>query len=241
MAIKTTTDGDYISFGALPQITNLQKKSLLAWIKIDVDNTNSRRFVFQYGTGSNELYTLRTTKIGGVLHVGFEQNWSGGGGAWYGDGILSVGSLYLLAATYDSGSSSNDPVLYLNGAPQTVTEAAAPSGSLNAGTTTELRLNSLFPGNTNVATTTQLIAPIYNRILSASEILEAYYSRLARPSLRGLVFDPLLVGAKNVQTFEGAVLAAGNIVTDQINGARGTPNGSMVGLGDAWLTFQGMT
>ncbi|MEW6400816.1 MAG: hypothetical protein AB1649_03395, partial [Chloroflexota bacterium] len=80
---------------------------------------------------------------------------------------------------------------------------------------------------------------VYNRILSAAEIAEAYNSRLWIPNRNGLIFAPVLFGAKDLQTFDGATLAAGNTITDHISGAIGTPAGSPVGWGDTVLNING--
>ena len=79
---------------------------------------------------------------------------------------------------------------------------------------------------------------VYNRILSASEILDAYNSRLAIPTYKGLVFAPLLVGAKGLQNFDGATLSASNLLIDEINGITGTPSGNPVGRADTLLTLK---
>jgi hypothetical protein len=151
---------------------------------------------------------------------------------------LSTGVKYQLGFTYDKSSVSNNPAMYVNGVSQTVTRTTAPVGTAASESSFPIVLSDLFTGYTLHGTMYQAL--VYNRILSATEIADTYASRLAIPTNYGLVFAPLLVGAKNVQTFDGAVLVAGNTLVDSINGAIGTPNGSPIGKGDTVLTFQGV-
>jgi hypothetical protein len=44
---------------------------------------------------------------------------------------MTPGSMYHVAVTYDRSSTTNDPVLYIDGASKTVTERFSPSGSIN--------------------------------------------------------------------------------------------------------------
>lgn len=44
-------------------------------------------------------------------------------------GTLPVGTPQVIGISYDSGSTTNDPVFYVNGARQTLTESSAPSGT----------------------------------------------------------------------------------------------------------------
>lgn len=97
----------------------------------------------------------------------FEYRRSGNDG-WWSIPYPSNGVWHNLVITYDGGSTSNDPVIYLNGVSQTVTERRAPTGTLD-GSTGELYLG------TN-ADNTEWDGPvceygIWNRVLSADEAL----------------------------------------------------------------------
>jgi hypothetical protein len=56
--------------------------------------------------------------------------WSGGTGSWsIPENAATAWAVFLI--TYDGSSASNDPVIYINGVSQTVTELAAPSGTIS--------------------------------------------------------------------------------------------------------------
>lgn len=238
----TTDDTQNIAFGALSQVTNLATKTGLALIRIDEGTASSlsRRFLFQYGTGSNEQWALRTIAISGSIYIGFDVLWNGGlnAGQWRGSTPLSVGTIYHFGFSYDRGSAANDAVLYLNGQAETVTETATPTGSVNAGTTTDFRINSAFPGNTNVMKTTMWQGLVYNRIFPPAEILNAYNSRKFIPSRSGLVFCPNMHGPAGTIK-DGDTMAAGNTIRDLVSGAYGVPAGSPVFRDNRYLSLGG--
>lgn len=68
---------------------------------------------------------------------------------------------------------------------------------------------------------------IYNRVLSAAEILSAALSKKFIPTWGGLVFAPNLNGPAGGLA-DGATMAAGNTIRDLVSGATGTPNLSPV-------------
>lgn len=59
----------------------------------------------------------------------FSRGFSGGTSEWSISTGLNTGVSQVLAVTYDSGSSANNPLIYLQGEPQTVTVQARASGS----------------------------------------------------------------------------------------------------------------
>lgn len=60
----------------------------------------------------------------------FQRTWSTGGGVW---SITkpSADTWHNIVVTYDGSSSSNDPLIYVDGSSQTVTEETAPTGSID--------------------------------------------------------------------------------------------------------------
>jgi len=86
----------------------------------------------------------------------------------------AVGAWNHLILTYDSGSTANDPVVYLNGSSVTVTETVAPSGTLQTNT------SGYHIGNRGAADRTwdgricEFV--VYDRILTAQEASILYLS-----------------------------------------------------------------
>jgi len=140
---------------------------------------------------------------------------------------------------YDNSLTTNDPVIYINGVSQTVTETATPTGTSGSDASSYLVFSSAgvsgyeFYGKLEQAL-------IYNRILSAGEILDIHNSRKAIPDWRGLVFAPHLCGAAGVTPFNGAVLGTSNTIKDLVSGAAGAPTGSPIGRADTYLDFEGI-
>lgn len=153
----------------------------------------------------------------------------------------STGVEHHLAVSYDGSLTTNDPELYIDGVVQGRTETLTPAGTWpDSGTDYNIFVGGLHDGLGTLGFDGRILSfLVYNRILSASEIADAYNSKLAIPTYRGLVFAPLLCGAAGLQTFDGATLAAGNVLKDNVFGFSGVPSGSPIGRGDIYLTHGG--
>jgi len=109
---------------------------------------------------------------------------------WSIDNTFGTNVVNNIVITYDSSSTSNDPLMYANGSSRVVTEIAAPSGSKR----TILGTEDLFIGGAAISGAflpingdVNLIL-IYNRILTAAEISDIHSSRGASYPRNGLVF-----------------------------------------------------
>ena len=237
--IETTATGQIIDYGQIPLVNAATSFTVLTWFNLyslanweggangvivnNYDSTLANGWSFTTENSVTRLYFLSKSG-GGVV------------GQWY---ISSPGinALKHVAITYNGSSTSNDPIIYVNGSSVSVTKAATPSGALLL-TNCEL---SLFNRNDAGIAKTQTLKGalfsvcVYNYIMSASEVSDAYNSKLAIPSWRGLIFAPQLW---NVQ--DGAVLGSSNIIRDLVSGAAGVPSGSPVGRGDNVLRIEGI-
>ncbi len=222
--------GQNVIFIPPSTVLNLSTFSVLMWT--DITNfTNNPGLCACLNAGITAGWQLVTSSSKLQLTVPFS-----GSTPYWNSGTISTG-IHLLCFTYDSGSIANDPLFYQDGTLLTTTEVVAPSGTVNNWSTATLRLGSVS-GVYESWIGKLLSHNIYNRILSATEIAEAYATRKFIPSLRGLVFAPHLIGAAGLQTFDGATLGATNYLIDQISGAVGTPAGSPIGRADTYLTFE---
>lgn len=100
----------------------------------------------------------------------FRVNWTSTG-VWTID-APAIDVYHHYAITYDSGSSSNTPVIYLDGVSVTVTTSSAPSGSLSTTSTGYLVGNNGFSPSNSGAGASLLEWAIWNRILTQSEITQ---------------------------------------------------------------------
>lgn len=130
------------------------------------------------------------------------------------------GAWHHAAVTYNSGSGSNNPIIYFDGVSQSVTEAETPSGSWRSDAAYNLTL-----GNSNDQSRTFWgnieDSRLYNRILTANEIETIYNARGVDGIVRGLVgryqmgagaqgvsiTDPTTLQDVSDQKHDGSILA----------------------------------
>jgi hypothetical protein len=228
MAIRfTNVDNQKVAFGDIG--ANINPKTISFWIYInsspDVEEWFSKgaKWFLYYSSFNKRL--------------GFTQSFATSSGYWVTDTNSIVDSTnYHIVISYDNSSYLNNPVFYINGALVNSTEITTPSSeavSSDSGISFSIGESS----NTGVKSPDGRITGfrIYNRILTAAEVLTIYNSRGADNIRNGLVFCPFLKGAAGLQVFDGATLAAGNTIVDPCSGAVGVPAGSPVGVGETYL------
>lgn len=231
-----STVNQNIGFGAI--LSGLSQKTIMTWVYLDVI-TPYKNILGKYYASGSDIKGWYLSISNGVV---FGQYWSTTPGLsvlWSAVTGLSAGALTHIAVSYDWSSTINDPVIYINGISRTVTESPnPPSGVYLEQSSEPFKIGSLdvFDPPIDGRNYSTLI---YNRILSATEVADAYNSRLAVPNYNGLVFAPNLVGAKGIQTFDGATLSSSNTMIDNISGAVGTPSGDPLGAADTYLTYEG--
>lgn len=100
----------------------------------------------------------------------FFANWAGGTGDW--DITIASNTWYHFVTTYDISSTSNNPLMYLNGVSQTITQTGVPAGAAPADTA------NLYIGNSASGIRAWdgkiVYGRIWNRILTPGEILALY-------------------------------------------------------------------
>lgn len=220
-----------ISFSA-SSIQGLQTKTILIWVNFT--SVTGELFGLSPTGVSDEEWNINFF-FGAGSRFSFYSDWSTTQGSWYSTNAISTGKRFL-ALSYDYGSASNNPVMYVDGVSIGVTTNVSPVGTYRAGTSTITRIGSVLSGAPSINGSVLNLC-VYNRILTAAEIADAYTSRLAIPTYRGLVFSPQLWGCAGGVT-ESGTMAAGNTVADAVSGVLGVPSGSPVFKGDTVLTFQ---
>lgn len=108
--------------------TDSTLRSYHIWTNRHGDGGNSLGRIFDRNNGTQLDVLLNTAGPG----YRFQVNWSGASGVW---DITppSVDVWAGIGVSYDRGSTANDPVIYLNGSSVSVTEVAAPSGTVATG------------------------------------------------------------------------------------------------------------
>jgi hypothetical protein len=165
-----------VDAGSGTSLDNINIKTISAWIKLDsygstgfgvmvckddsLDTIAGWTFYVEGGGNSRLGYIHRFTPIAEwVTPVN----------------SLSLGKWYHVVVVYDRTSTANDPIFYINGSKQSVTENTAPSGSAVNDSSMLLHLSVLgedtrrdyFGGTIDDVR-------IYNQALSADEIKRLY-------------------------------------------------------------------
>lgn len=229
----TYAEDQQVNFGDVAATRNLTQKTVSFFINID-----------SWAGEAAPFYVVAKSNPGWLVNIGtsskrivFIQS-ATSDGAWASpNNSISLG-LNHVAITFDKSSTSNDPVIYINGQAVSVTETSAPSGSFSSDAGADLFIGAfLSAGYSPDGKVTDV--RVYNRILSAQEVAELYNARSVTANDNGLVFHATLDGAAGVSNFDGAVLAAANTVVDRIGGAVGVPAGSPVGASDTVMSWGG--
>jgi len=227
MAIDfTNTSNQLINFGDVA--SGLSQKSISFWVNLDsFGDTSNTATIISKGSLNWYIYFGTSTET-----IKLYRDFATLGGLWTSANNTVTTGIHHYAITYDESSTANNPIIYIDGVSTSVTETVSPDGTLVVDTGNDLVLG--YPSAKSIDGKLSDIR-IYNRILTADEVLAIYNAR-GRDNIRnGLVFCPFLKGAAGLQAFDGATLAAGNTIVDPCSGATGTPNGDPVGIGETFL------
>lgn len=248
MAIDFERDNSTcINFGDISTIDNLSTITIMAWINAESLADGETYTITQKRGQTNpwggwNFAITNGASAGRPKYVEMDVTWSGAVGIWRSQyNVIDTGAWYHVAATYDGGAVGNDPLFYVNGVNSATIEGNVPAGAIVSNAAASLYIAD-WP-LTIVGTTHTyfdgVIADVrvYNRILSAAEVLDIYSLRAYNTNYNGLVFEPMLYGAAGLQAFDGAALAAANKIVDPISGALGTPSGSPIGVGESFLSI----
>ncbi len=126
---------DSIDFGSDASVDAFSSRTVCAWV--------------QRTAGLAQHFVMGKDRYGANWGFGFEdvldnklsfiRNWSGSNAKWRGSTAIVSGDMVHIAVTYSDSSTSNDPIIYLNGVLETVSEEVAPAGSANSDATPTLR------------------------------------------------------------------------------------------------------
>jgi hypothetical protein len=165
-------DFDGIDDRVAAPLTGFNNVTIAAWIyPRDWGSGEEGRIVKNGFAGYFDFYLLGPDYPGNDLStIVFQADWDTNGGWAIADNVITLNEWQHVAVTYDGSSVNDDPIIYINGVAQTVTEAQAPSGSREAPNSTT------FIGGYTDQNFDGIIddVRIYNRILSADEISAIY-------------------------------------------------------------------
>ena len=223
-----TTATDAIGFGTLPHVLNLTSRSFSFWLYPDTYNVsgNGDTIISVASPTGGEIIYLTTDKLVYIRH-------HTSGGIWItNSNVPALGVWSHIVITYDQSSTSNDPIIYVNGVSVAVTEFTAPTGSplSEYGGVVDIGNSSLLSSPYSGCLDGKLFDPrIYNRILSAAEVTTLYNAGDPDHTLvtDGLVFQAFATYAdRPIST--GTTLTASDRLVENIVRAVGIPHGSPI-------------
>jgi hypothetical protein len=138
---------DYVDSGYNGSFSNYTAE---AWIYLygwGEDSTEGLGRIFDKREAGSEvllMYVIGDQAAGSSDYtLRFNQNFSGGNGSWAGPAnALSLNRWYHVAVSYDASDYTNDPVMYVNGVSQTVTEITGPPGDPYATNTDDYQIGN---------------------------------------------------------------------------------------------------
>jgi hypothetical protein len=169
---------DFLDADSPMALDDMGTKTVAAWIKRK-DIANSQFVGLKGYTGVQggwEFYVRRSTGEASANRLGYNHGWFGsaaGSAIWYGSTDLDLAdSWYHVAVAYDAFSSGNIPEMYVNGIKQTVFVEQPAAGLESVDSANKLTLGGTPQESGDMVMNDVYI---YDRVLSASEVLRLYY------------------------------------------------------------------
>jgi hypothetical protein len=249
MAVEFNAVTDYLKWTSVG-IAGSNKRTLLMWINFSIASfpavfhpVFSLRNTANYSSGTNtdemlDVYYSGDSAGVGSFSIGYSSTLSGVNAVLTNNySGTSLSGWKHIAITIDGTSITKYPVLYVN---NTVIANPTPvSGSgrtYNTGNNFDLYINAAVASTANTDVEIYGSVCLYNRVLSTSEIADAYANKLAVPTTTGLAFAAQLQGCAG-DVGDGGTLSSSNTVANITNGVLGVPNGTVVFRQDAKLTY----
>ena len=124
---------DRLDFGYLPLVSadEVTNRVFSAWVYLDaVTNANDQVIIGTKGSGRGVSFYVDNHATNVVL--AFDSDSYTNVGRWTVTNPFTVGSWNHVLVGYNSGSVTNDPVMYVNGSLQTLTEVFTPTGTFES-------------------------------------------------------------------------------------------------------------
>ncbi|KKM07542.1 hypothetical protein LCGC14_1732880, partial [marine sediment metagenome] len=171
---------DYINMGSDASLDNIFAGggTISAWFYAKSYGELSFGRIFFKGsdasnTASTQLYLQNSSGLEKRLKL--YRSFDGANGQWH-IGDINLNTWYHAVVVYNEDSVNNIPVFYLNGVSQSVTEQINSSGSSVSDAANNLHIGSRVSDREFNGTIDE--AMIFNRILSANEIQQLYFTNL---------------------------------------------------------------
>lgn len=141
-----------ISYGSAADIDNVSSKTISFWIKRNSVATTTDQTVISKrdATTGWDIEIRRDSDVTNGAKITYKHIWSGSSGTlaiWRGSSLLNSSSVwYHVVLTYNDSSTSNAPLIYVNGVAETITTAQAAIGTETDDASDNLRLSGQDSG-----------------------------------------------------------------------------------------------
>ncbi len=193
MARAFDGSGDYIIFTKSPAATDLS--ALTYSFNLTRNSGGANRNPFWSGGSFADNYHSFLQYDNGLSKLAFVANWTGAEARWSIPNTADDAAWHNHIISYDFGATTNDPVWYIDGISQTVTEVVTPSGSASfAADDGTLTLGAYDDGSAEYWDGKMAEFAIWNRILSSDEATFIGNGKSPSHIANGLVFYAPLSG-----------------------------------------------
>jgi len=187
--------------------------SASAWVYPVSDGENDAGYIMDKGTWIINV----TTEVSGYVPIKFTQVFSGDNGIWTTGAVLPLNTWSHVRVVYDASAVGNDPIIYLNAIPQTITEASTPTGTFTTDSGTDFTAGNNAGGTIRTWDGSIAEVELTNFAPTAAEVKDLISGNIPFKWQYGSQTE--LVTEANDRTFGGAVVnwaawSGGAIVTD---------------------------
>jgi len=139
---------DYVDVGSDVSLDDITNLTVDAWIYLEGWGQSNYGRVLQKSTVADILSGWGIWVDGSAGNINFLRGWTTTYGQWLTpSGSLSLDNWYHVVVVYKSSSVSNDPIVYINGISQTITEFSAPAGAFESDNNANLWIGRRQDGN----------------------------------------------------------------------------------------------
>lgn len=210
---------NYIDFGYVPKVSNLDTKTISAWV-YPHGTVGAIATMYAYGSYKSIFYLYPTRALR------YRQYFEGGSyGEWRtGNNVFTYDAWHHVVLTRDTSSSyATEPKIYVDGVSLViVTESGQTDVSVDE---TGIPLLIGYGGGNTLLGLLRDVR-IYNRVLSDAEVSAIYAEGAGGTGvLDGLMFQTPTVFTNELSYFEDHTLLSTDRIIDNIHGIIGTPEG----------------
>jgi hypothetical protein len=221
-----------IDFGILPYLANLEHYSYSMWVK-RTGSLSSAYLISRsvdFGAGRRGNY-FSLNQFGTLTFASYKTPTDG---AWWCPGVFTTLSTWQhVAVTYNNTTAKADPVIWLDGVSQAVTETSTPAGTSDDDSDCPLILFNIgpdpaVPGQVYEYDGVQQVAikdvRIYRRELTPTDIAELVAGEDDYSTVQdGLLFCGPIAPTDNIDDYIGDTIENDDLVLEIVHGAAGIP------------------